>query len=574
MGTGVIRVMLVHLSISDFAIIKHLDITLGTGLNILSGETGAGKTIIIHAVNLILGGRASAEMIRSGCGEARVEALFSFPADCFLKQVLADQGIPFDGDLLVRRILLREGKNRIFINGAMATLQLLSRLGALLVSISGQHAHQLLLKPEHHLSLLDDFGGLSGERERLGQVFGRYRSAADKVRDLEAEIREMTGRQELARFQMDEIDGAEIRPGEDTVLSEEKTRLRHGRELLEIVREGYQVLYERQDSVLSSVSRCGRRMEKGMVMDRRLSSIREALNDLEAKLEDIAFSLRDFQKTVRVDPHRLEQVEERLSLLKGLKRKYGPTLEDVLRFRENLASAMDDLDGKKERLGRLRKERDALETEVLGRASALSEKRRAAARVLERAMEKELGQLHMKHTRFQVRFEPFPGASGETGASGIGGVRADGIDRVEFMISPNMGEALRPLSRVASGGELSRVMLAARSILAGKASVETLIFDEVDSGISGATAEVVGEKLHRLGRYHQILCITHLPQIASQGETHFLVKKDVVGGRTQTRLVVLEPGDRVREIARLLAGRTITPRTVATAREMLGLPAS
>ncbi len=561
--------MLVQLNITNFAIIKHLEIGLRPGLNTISGETGAGKSIIINAMNLILGGRASADLIRTGCKEATVEALFSFPENETLKGMLSEFGLHFDGELLIKRSISREGRNKILIGGALATVQMLSRLGANLVSISGQHEHQLLLRPENHLYLLDDFGGLSPQRSVLAERYARYQSLEEKITQLEKEIKEIEERQDLTRFQMQEIEGAQISPGEDEDLAQEKKVLQHAEELLEVVSEGYQTLYESNNSLVSAISQYTRRLDKGAQIDPGLSPIRDALAEIAVKLEDISFSLRDLQKGIQMDPQRLEAVGERLELLKRLKRKYGPTLEDVLRFRDRLATAMDDLDERRGNLDQLVKERQDLENDLIDTARALSAKRKKWAGVLESEVEKELRNLQMEQTRFQVRFFETPEEKGEAGKDTIKDLRVDGFDRPEFMISPNVGEELRPLAKIASGGELSRIMLALKSILAKSASVETIIFDEVDSGISGATAEVIGEKLLSLARYHQILCITHLPQIASQGQSHFLVKKEVVESRTQTTISELDPESRVKEIARLLGGREITPRALAHAREML-----
>jgi DNA repair protein RecN (Recombination protein N) len=562
--------MLFQLSISNFAIIKHLEITFRPGLNIISGETGAGKSIIINAMNLILGARASADLIRSGCKEARVEALFNFPDNRALKEVLLDLGFPFDGELLIKRSLFREGRNRISVNGSIATLQMLSRLGAMLISISGQHEHQFLLKPDNHLYVLDDFGRLSQERVKLNELFGRYQSLKEEIHQLDREIHEAEGKQELAEFQINEIESAEITTGEDEALIREKSRLQHAEELLGIVTEGYQTLYERPDSVFSSTSQCLKRIENGTQIDPSLVSIKEALAEIQVKAEDVSILLRNFEKTIQMDPLRLEEVVERLELLNRLKRKYGPTLEEVLLFKDRLKSLIINVDEKRERLSELIEELQALETAVLEKAESLSHRRKESAGKLGKAVERELHQLHMGKTRFQVRFDGDLAGSKEKEEKSMARMRADGFDHVEFMISPNVGEELRPLYKVASGGELSRIMLAAKTILARTASVETIIFDEVDSGISGATAEVVGEKLLSLSGYHQILCITHLPQIAAQGQVHFLVGKEVSGGRTQTTILKLSVEDRVREIARLLGGREITPRTVAHAREMLG----
>ncbi len=562
--------MLHQLCISNFAIIKHLEITLRPGLNILSGETGAGKSIIINAMNLILGGRASADLIRSGCKEATVEALFSFPENQVLKEMLKEFGLTFEGELLIKRTIFREGRNKVFINGAMATLQMLSRLGSSLISISGQHEHQLLLKPENHLYLLDDFGGLSPERSELGDMYRRHQSFKDKIRDMEKEIQETGEKQDLSLFQIQEIEGAGLLPGEDELLSQEKSRLQNAEELLEIATEAYQTLYERHDAVLSSVSQCAKRLDRGAEIDHRLGSIRNALEEIEVKLEDASISLRDFQKTIHMDPDRLEGVLERIEQINRLKRKYGPTLQDIKEFRDGLATRMYDLDEKRKGLGELEKQRGILEARLTDMAMELSKKRKKTGKILEKAIENEIQQLNMPGTKFQVSFSEEAHDQKGLDMPEIERIGADGIDQVEFMICPNVGEELRPLAKIASGGELSRLMLAVKTILARTGSIETVIFDEVDSGIGGGTAEVVGNKLLSLAEYHQILCITHLPQIASQGKTHFLVIKEIVNARTQARISELDPESRVQEIARLLGGREITPSAVAHAREMLG----
>ncbi len=561
--------MLAQLIITDFAIIKHLDLSLRKGLNILSGETGAGKSIIINAINLILGGRSSADLIRTGCDEAVVEGLFALPDAPGLSEVLGEAGIFFDGELLIKRIISREGRNKVFINGSLATLQILARLGPRLISVSGQYEHQLLLRPDNHLYLLDDFSGLEDARAGVGKLFDEYQSLREEIKAIEQEIAAQKEREELTLFQIREIEMAHPVPGEDELLEGEKRRLQHAEDLLEIASNGYQTLYEKDDSVLSSVAVCTKRLEKGAEIAGELGPIKASLAEIETQIEDVSFALRDFQKSIQVDPQRLERVVERLDLLNTLKRKYGGTLEDVLGLKDELASKMFDLEGKIESLGALKKKWQEVQSELMQRAGTLSRKRRKGANDFRVAVEKELRQLHMKETLFKVRFEDLPVGEGDPAETGIKDVRPDGLDRVEFMISPNPGEALRPLSKIASGGELSRIMLAIRTILSRTASVETVVFDEVDSGVSGATAEVVGEKIASLAAYHQIVCITHLPQIACQGETHFLVRKEITDGRTEASISGLSPEARVQEIARLLGGREITSRAVAHAEELL-----
>jgi DNA repair protein RecN (Recombination protein N) len=560
--------MLVRLTISDFAIIKHLDISFRPGLNIISGETGAGKSIIINAMNLLLGGRASGDLIRTGCGEARVDALFSIPSPGHIIALLRDLDIPFEGELLIRRSIHREGRNRISINGTIATLQMLSSLADHLISISGQHEHQRLLQQDHHLSILDEFGGLVSARETFSTLFNRYQSLREEIRELGRELAEMRDKQELARFQREEIDAAGIEENEDTSLTAEKVRLENADQLLTTVSGTYQELYESDHSLLSRLFDCTKRLEKAVPIDERLRDIARTLDETRIVLEEAVMSLRDLQGTIEMDPLRLEAVQERLEILNRLKKKYGPALSDVRAFRENVATGIDEQNEKTETKRRLETRLSSLEEELLRMAHGLSDRRKEAGRDLEREVEEELHNLNMPNTRFSVTFlgDKEESLSSREAISMLG---RDGLDHVEFLLSPNVGEDLKPLTKIASGGELSRIMLALKSILARSASVESVIFDEVDAGIGGATAEVVGEKLESLARFHQILCITHLPQIASKAHTHFQVRKVVVDGRTQTSILELDEKERIEEIARLLAGRKVTPQALAHAREMV-----
>ena len=562
--------MLVNLNIHNFAIIDNLELSLKDGLNILSGETGAGKSIIIRAINLILGERSYSDLIRTGCMEASVEAFFVFPSNPKLKQLLLEWNISFDRELLIKRVIFRAGRNKVLINGSLSTLQMLARLGPHMVSVSGQHAHQHLLKPEHYLYLLDEFSGLKKDRNHFSAEFERYQRLKDRIHKNEKGIAARRERRELGDFQLREIESIQPKPGEDDLLNEEKVRLQHAEDLLEIARNGHQTLYERADSILSLLSRCGKSVAKGAQLDKRLLPMANSLAEIQVNIEDVSFALRDFQGSVQINPKRLSAISDRIEALNGLKRKYGGTLEEVLNFKEKLASGFDDLMNQKEALATLIKKRKAMELNLIEQAERLSQKRKEGAQGLKTAMERELRQLHMKDTRFEA---PFEGDSPETPASKEYRIKAlvgpDGFDRVAFMLSTNPGEALKPMSTIVSGGELSRIMLAVKTILAKNASVETIVFDEVDAGISGATAEVVGEKLFSLAAFHQILCITHLPQIASQGVNHFLVKKEVEGGRTRAVIQELTPEMRVMEIARLLGGRNTTPHAMAHAQAIL-----
>jgi DNA repair protein RecN (Recombination protein N) len=562
--------MLKQLIISDFAIINHLEIDFRPGLNIMSGETGAGKSIIINAVNLILGGRASADLIRGGAKEARVEALFSLPDNSLISRYLSELDVRSDGELLIKRTISREGRNRILINGSMATLQMLSRIGMMMISISGQHEHQALLKQDNHLFLLDDFGGLTAERMDLAESFNGYEALKEKCLKTEREIKQSRERQELALFQIKEIEAAHILDREDSLLEEERKRLRHAEQLKGIIAGTYDTLYEKEDSIISELSLCVKGVEKGSEIDRRLESVGNALASAKAELEETALHLRQLRDSVVISPFRLEEVEERLHFINSLKRKYGPSLEDVMAFREELSGMIHNLDRQEKGLEDFKKDLKKQEKDTVSRATALSLKRREIAKKMEKSVEGELALLEMGGTSFEVSLEPKDPEDTNDPEMLINSIRPEGYDRVEFMLSPNVGEELRPLSKIASGGELSRIMLALKTILARKASVETVIFDEVDSGIGGGTADVLGEKLNSLAEYHQILCITHLPQIASKGETHFLVTKTVRRNRTETLITALSREERVKEVGRLMGGKVVSDQAIALAREMLG----
>jgi DNA repair protein RecN (Recombination protein N) len=562
--------MLQQLTISNFAIIDHLEIQFKPCLNILSGETGAGKSVIINAVNLILGGRALTDLIRTGCDEARVEALFSLHENPSLGSLLSDLGCPFDGELLVKRTISHEGRNKVTLNGSMATLQMLSRLGPMLLSISGQHEHQRLLRPENHLYLLDDFGDLVRERLKFNEAFSDHQALKAKRAPLEGHIRFGEEKRELTKFQIGEIQSANIREGEDLLLEEERRRLLHAEEQKEILTGAYEWLYEKDNAILSALSQCIKRIEKGSEVDRRFLPIVKALDSARIEIEEAALELRALQDRITVEPGRLEEAEERLEVLNHLKRKYGPSLTDVMNFLEDLNALSDDLERKKKELEELDTELEAMAKKMLSMATTLSRRRKEAAKELEKSAKAEMELLGMPGTQFEVRFEPRKEMTPDNESPDPAAeFKTDGFDRVEFMLSPNPGEELRPLARIASGGELSRLMLALKTILARNASVETIVFDEIDSGIGGATAEVVGEKLQALAQYHQILCITHLPQIACKGSTHFRVEKRVVDGRTQTLISELDQQGRIREIARLMGGKVISEQAMAHAREIL-----
>jgi DNA repair protein RecN (Recombination protein N) len=562
--------MLAQLTITDFAIIESLSVTFSEASNILSGETGAGKSIIINAVNLIVGGRASPELIRTGADKAVIEALFQVPDGSPLAGSLAEMGIPFNGEVLIKRTIFKEGKSQVRINGSLATLHMLSKLGPNLISVSGQNEHQLLLSPDNHLYVLDDFGELAPDRLTFGSLYRDYYTLKERIEKLRDHLRREEEQRELTQFQIQEIEDAKLVTGEDEELEEERRRLVHAESLMEIVFKGYHTLYEKDDSVLSTMSLLTKEMDKGVSMDPHLEQFKKGLETVQAQVEDLGLELRNLYSKLKVDPKRLQQVEERLELIRRLKKKYGSSIEDILSLREELSQRSYQLAQKQEELKGGDLELEEKWGNLLTMATRLSERRHEVAKDLETKVEKELDQLGMSGTQFKIELSPEASTDGTVLVDlPESAVRPSGIDSVEFMISPNVGEDLRPMAKIASGGELSRIMLALKTILARSSSVETLVFDEIDSGIAGATAAIIGEKLRSLAKYHQIVCITHLPQIASSGELHFLVEKRVSEGRTRTRIAPLEREDRINEIARLLGGKTISEKTLAHAREML-----
>jgi DNA repair protein RecN (Recombination protein N) len=562
--------MLVQLNIADFAIIESLSVTFSDGLNILSGETGAGKSIIVDAVNLILGARASPDLVRTGADKAVVEALFHLPQGPFLSSTLAEMGVPFEGEVLIKRAVSKEGKSRVWINGSPATVQMTSKLGPHLISISGQNEHQLLLKPENQLYILDDFGDVTGDRLRLNELYREYHGLRERAEGLKARLQHQEQQRELAQFQVKEIEEAGLVPGEESELEAERSRLMHAERLMDIVFTSYQVMYEKDESIISTLSGLTKNMEKAGALDHDLDKYRVELESAQAQLEDVALALRDYRSHIRIDPDRLEEVQERLQRIRHLKKKYGSTIEEILAYHEELVNRESQLTNEKEELSRVESLAEEKRRDLFEMAEELSIQRRRIAAAFEKKVEEELKALEMGGTRFRVTFgsedRADQGTSEEIPDSALS---QDGFDRVEFMISPNVGEELRPLAKVASGGELSRIMLALKTILARSGMVETLVFDEIDSGIGGATAAKVGEKLRVLAEFHQILGITHLPQIASCGEAHFLVEKKVQKGRTRTSITSLDAERRIYEIARLMGGKTISEKTLAHAREML-----
>ncbi|MEO8260076.1 MAG: DNA repair protein RecN [Acidobacteriota bacterium] len=550
--------MLRFLSIKRLAVIDAVELEFGPGLNVLTGETGAGKSMLVEAVGLLLGGRASGDLVRTGAESATIEAIFESGEE----------------EILVRREVTAQGRSRAFINGSLATAGALKELSARLIELHGQHEHHTLLDPSTHLATLDAFGDLD---PLLGPVAAEFDAistlAADLVRVRQTSA-DRDARHELLTFQLSELDRAQLMPAEDAQLTETRQVLASAERMERLCTESYTALYESDDAVLAQLGGIWRRVADLAALDRQFLPYLDVRDGIKSQLEDLALFLRRYTEGIDASPARLQKVEERLALLERLKRKYGPALSDVIDRRNQLRREFDDMDQGDQRRLELERLYDVSCARYLDAARRLSAARHALAPDFARRLEQLLAELAMEHTQFEARFNAEPLAQPAWTAAGV--------DAVEFFLSPNPGEDLRPLVRIASGGELSRIMLAIKTLTAARrhgfseaddrppgAVPPGLVFDEIDAGIGGRAADVVGRKLRALGSAFQVLCITHLPQIAAYADTHFLIEKQVDGGRTQTRVARLDDAGRVEELARMLGGEPLTDGLRATAREML-----
>jgi DNA repair protein RecN (Recombination protein N) len=550
--------MLTDLTIKNIAIIDTLQISFKSGLTVLTGETGAGKSIIIDAVGLILGGRASGDLIRSGEEEATVEAIFDISLLPQVREQLEAAGFDCDNELLVKRSISRSGKNRIHLNGSMGTLALLGDITRCLINIYGQHESQTLLSPENQLTLLDAFAGTASLREGFAEVFKQLQAVRERLKHLEEQERESIRRIDLLSFQSDEIAAASLKSGEEALLEDQRQILASAGKLGSTSAEAFELLYGGDGAILGQLRRISTSVKEIAAIDHALVDMATTLENTYLQLEDAAIELRDYSSRIESDPATLQLVDDRLDLIGRLKRKYGSTVEDILIFKQQIDVELEELHGLEHDRRNLEAERELLTVEVSTKGAALTSQRSKGAAKLKRALESEAHQLAMK------------GAIIEAALETLAEPRMTGFERVEFLFSPNPGEPPRPLAKIASGGELSRLMLAFKQVLP-EGDVPTLIFDEVDTGISGATSELVGRKLRNVAGRQQVLCITHLPQVASCAHHHLRIEKQFRDGRTTTSVAYLNVEERTREIARLLAGEKITDSAVTHASEMLSL---
>jgi DNA repair protein RecN (Recombination protein N) len=557
--------MLRFLRIRNLAVIESVDVEFEPGFNVLTGETGAGKSIVVEAVGLLLGGRASADLVRTGESQATIEAIFETPG-----------GPPEGGhgdaisprELVVRRDITSQGRSRSFINGALATASALRELSQRLVELHGQHEHQALLDPATHLPLLDSYARLETDAAEVAARWAQVQRLRDQLDRSRMDAREKNARLELIAFQLSEIEKAALKAGEDEELAATKQVLASAERIQRLCEESYSSLYESDAAILAGLGGVWKRVGELAAIDPQFAPYVEARDGIKGQLEDLAFFLRAYSDGVDASHERLQEVEDRLVLVERLKRKHGPALQDVIDKGAALRHERSLLTGSTEEAGELQRQLDEATDAFLRVARALSRSRRRAAVKFAGDIEALLADLAMARTRFEVRFndDELPADTWSE----------RGIDQAEFFLSPNVGEEVRPLARIVSGGELSRVMLALKTMAARAggamrqgAAARTLIFDEVDAGIGGRVADVVGGKLRDLGAEFQVLCITHLPQIAAKATTHFHIDKRVRGNRTMTTVQRLDESSRVDEIARMIGGAQVTEAARTTARDLL-----
>ncbi|MCU1325295.1 MAG: replication and repair protein RecN [Bryobacterales bacterium] len=552
--------MLHELVVENYAVVDRLRVRFHAGLNLLTGETGSGKSIVVDALGLLLGGRASADMIRSGKDRARVSGRFDAPERA--NQALIQAGLETeDGELLLEREILSNGKSRVFVNNRPATVALLKELSGHLGDIHGQHDQQLLFDAAAQLSMLDSFAGVRDERRALREVYLAWRAAGDAIDELEGSDQEKLRLLDLWQFQRNEIELAELQPGEDTELEDERRVQMNAGKLLETAGSAWETLYEAPESVWAGIRGVSKKLDELARIDGTMESVRLALEPALIAVQDVAYSLRDYVGRIEANPARLEEIESRLAGLEKLKRKYGASVAEILTFFEDVKRRIAEIETAGERLEDLRQEQSALAKKYEAAARSLTEHRNAAAARLSKRVEEELRPLAMERAHFRISVEA--AAWSDSGA-----------DKVRFLVSPNAGEEPKPLERVASGGELSRVALALKACLVGSkgssaAHLRTLVFDEIDTGIGGRAAEGVARRLKKLSAENQVICVTHLAQIACFADHHYRVGKTEKAGRTVAELEELDLVKSTEEIGRMLSGETLTPEAVSNAAELM-----
>lgn len=555
--------MLYECSIRNLAVIEALHVQCGRGFHVLTGETGAGKSIIIDALGLIAGGRGSSDLVRHGSDKAEIECSFDVPLDHPVWNVLEELGIEASSEevLVIRREVSSQGKSTARINGQMVNLAMLKKVGEHLVNIHGQHEHQSLLKKEQHIFWLDAYGeqDIQVLYTKYQKTYSAYKALQQQLHDIKQMNKESLQMLDLYKFQIDEIEKAELTIGEDECLLEEKHKLTNAEKLFQATSQSYENLNGTERG-LEWTSKAIELVEQVVSFDNPVfAPMLEQMKSAYYQLEDAAYQLRDYAEHIEFNPVRIDEIETRLDLISSFRRKYGDSIEEILQYLSKIKAEVEVIENKDERVEQLEKQVSEQHMKMKDLADKLTKARKKWAISLSSKIEAELKELHMERTRFEVQMK----ARSE--------FTADGQDEVEFMISPNPGEPLKPLSKIASGGEISRIMLALKSIFADVDRIPVLVFDEVDTGVSGRAAQAIAEKMSRLSKDCQVFSITHLPQVACMSDIHFEVSKKVDGSNTFTQLHQLNEQQRIKELARMLGGVEVTSTTEHHAKEMLAM---
>ncbi|WCN38942.1 DNA repair protein RecN [Aneurinibacillus uraniidurans] len=563
--------MLLELTIKNFAVIKEVSVSFGRGLTILTGETGAGKSILIDAIGMLLGGRGSADYVRYGCKKAEIEGLFDFAADAPALAMLREIGVETEeGMMIVRREVMSNGKTVCRINGQLVTISMLREVAPWLINIHGQHEHQSLMQGDRHLEWLDAFGDEQAActKQEFGKLYEQYKQIRSELAYISTNERELVQRMDMLRFQLQEIVEADLKPLEDEELQKEKKRLSGGEKMVRGLEDAYRSLVGEQRGV-DWISNAMSNLESVLAYDEELKETYQMVEQAFYQMEEAARSIRSYRDNIEFDPDRLSQIESRLDEINRLKRKYGLSVDEILEYGASIEDELDQMENRESRIEALNKKLKEAALDLAVEAQELSELRRRIASELATSIEQELRDLHMSRARFEVAVTHIEDEDGLDVNGSRVRVTGTGIDQVEFLIAPNPGEPLRPVTKIASGGELSRIMLAMKTILADAERIDTMIFDEVDTGVSGRAAQAIAEKLVRVSRKRQVLSITHLPQVASMADTHLRIEKHMNETETETHVTALTHEERVIELARMLGGAQVTETTKDNAREVL-----
>ena len=560
--------MLVTLRVKNFILMDALELSLDRGLNVLTGETGAGKSIVVGALSLVLGGRANAEQVRPGADEAEIEALFDVRGSDRVLAALEAGGVAADGDLVIRRVIQSSGRSRAYLNGRLCTAGELAALAPELADVASQHESVALTDPSTHLGYLDRFARLVDQRNELSAEVARLEAIVARIRAVREAERGRGEREAFVSFQLQAIEALSPQPGEMEELAAERHRLRHAGRLLDLTRGVSLRLDQGDGAICDEVARLASDLSAAAEIDPALSPVARALEGCRSELIEVARDVTRYAERTEADPARLSDVEERLYRLEGLLRQHGPTLEDVLATRDRLAAELAAFAGAESRLAELEREKEAQLAVAAERARKLSARRRKAAEKLGAAISGELAEMGMGGARVVVDVAALGGERAELAVDGAR-LGPDGIDRVEFLISPNKGIDPRPLRKIASGGELSRALLALKRCLAECGPAGLYVFDEVDAGVGGAVADKIGRAIADVAKHHQVLCITHLAPIAAFGDAHFVVSKQIDGGMTRSGVVRVERKERIAEVARMLSGAKVTDASLKAATEMI-----